>query len=88
MATSRMFAPIPKVFAVSRAIARASPVLRGSLDGGFGTFMWWIVQRQHTKKLLLPIAVRPGPTESTKTASSKVVDGLVDCGPRGSGIRR
>ena len=83
---SRMFAPIPSVFGgLSRdreGIAGHHLDLHAHLgcdrDGGLGIFTRRIEQRQHAKKLPLPVAIRPGHAERTKTTGGEVVDSLAD----------
>ena len=83
---SRMLAPIPSVLAVSRAIARASPVTiliftpisaavatvaLASSRGGSNS-------GNTPSKPPFPVAIRPSDAERAKAAGGEVVDGLVD----------
>src|SRR5277367_5287037 len=96
VAPSRMLVPIPRVLAVSLAIASASPVtililtphLGRGRDGRFGIVTRRIEQRQHAEKLPFAVSVRAGHAKRPKTAGGEIVDRLVDCGLHLSGIRR
>ena len=77
-----MFVPIPKAFAVSLAIASASPVTiliftpmdeRGR-NRGLCIFARRIEHGQHAEKLPQPVALGPRHAQRTKTARGKIID--------------